>query len=64
MSEREDRRHVCNRIIGVERRGAPIQTLEGHPLPDPTRLLDEDFEEASNAEEAGDSEESKHPKAS
>jgi len=45
MAEREDRRHVCNRIIGVERRGAPIQSLEGHALPDPTQLIDEDFEE-------------------
>jgi hypothetical protein len=47
MAERVERRHHCVRIIGVERRGAPIQTLEGHPLPDPTQLLDEDFIEAS-----------------
>lgn len=45
MNPRMERRHYCVRIIGVERRGAPIQTLEGNPLPDPTRLIDEDFAE-------------------
>lgn len=38
----ERRKQVC-RIIGVERRGAPVPTLEGRPLPDPTVLLDETF---------------------
>ena len=38
-----ERRVACNRIIGVERRGAPFSTLMGRPLPDPTRLIDEDF---------------------
>lgn len=43
MTEQNDRRHAWKRIIGVERRGAPIPTLEGNPLPDPTLLEDEDF---------------------
>jgi hypothetical protein len=30
----------------VERRAAPIQGLEGRPLPDPTLLEDEEFLEA------------------
>ena len=38
-----DRRQDCQRIIGIERRGAPIPRLNGHQLPDPTRLIDEDF---------------------
>jgi hypothetical protein len=46
MTVRLERRHHCDRIIGVERRGAPIQSLEGNPLPDPTRLVDEDFAES------------------
>ena len=46
MAMQVERRHHCVRIIGVERRGAPINTLEGHPLPDPTLLLDEECQEA------------------
>jgi len=46
MWDRVERRHHCEHIIGVERRGAPIHTLEGHPLPDPTLLLDEEFRKA------------------
>ena len=38
-----ERRQNWHRIVGVERRGAPLKSLMGHPLPDPTRLLDEDF---------------------
>ena len=38
-----ERRQTWSRIIGVERRSAPIQELDGHPLPDPTLLEDEDF---------------------
>ena len=38
-----ERRESWNRIIGVERRGAPFKTLMGRPLPDPTRLVDEEF---------------------
>ena len=38
-----ERRQAWSRIIGVERRAAPIQELHGQPLPDPTRLEDEDF---------------------
>ena len=45
-----ERRVTCNRIIGVERRGAPFNTLMGHPLPDPTRLIDEDFFEGQEPE--------------
>jgi hypothetical protein len=41
-----ERRQVWNRIIGVERRSAPIHELDGHPLPDPTQLEDEEFLEA------------------
>lgn len=41
-----ERRQTWNRIIGVERRAAPIHDLGGHPLPDPTRLEDEEFMEA------------------
>jgi hypothetical protein len=41
-----ERRQVWSRIIGVERRAAPIQDLEGRPLPDPTLLEDEEFLEA------------------
>ncbi len=39
-----ERRHQWSRIVGVERRGAPLRTLMGRPLPDPTRLADEDFQ--------------------
>ena len=42
MADWVERRHHCIRIIGVERRGAPLHTLEGHPLPDPTLLIDEE----------------------
>ncbi len=44
MVERYERRHEWRRIVGIERRGAPVPTLEGHALPDPTLLLDEEFE--------------------
>ncbi|MBP1773012.1 MAG: hypothetical protein H6P99_2175 [Holophagaceae bacterium] len=46
MTSPLERRQVWNRIIGVERRSAPIHELDGHPLPDPTRLEDEEFLEA------------------
>lgn len=38
-----ERRQRWNRIIGLERRGAPVDSLQGQPLPDPTRLVDEEF---------------------
>ena len=38
-----ERRQNWNRIIGVERRGAPVDSVFGRPLPDPTKLVDEDF---------------------
>jgi hypothetical protein len=41
-----ERRQVWSRIIGVERRAAPVHDLDGRPLPDPTLLLDEEFVEA------------------
>lgn len=41
-----ERRQAWSRIIGVERRAAPIQDLEGRRLPDPTLLEDEEFVEA------------------
>ena len=41
-----ERRQAWNRIIGVERRAALIGDLQGRPLPDPTRLEDEEFFEA------------------
>ena len=46
MADMVERRKVWSRIIGVERRAAPLPVLEGRPLPDPTRLEDEDFLEA------------------
>ena len=48
-----ERRKSWNRLIGLERRGAPFRTLLGRPLPDPTLLIDEDFltEEARREEE-------------
>ena len=50
-----ERRQTWHRIIGVERRAAPIHDLDGHPLPDPTRLEDEEFLEArANQEKARD----------
>lgn len=48
-----ERRQVWSRIIGVERRAAPIGDLEGRPLPDPTRLEDEEFAEAQAQLDAG-----------
>jgi hypothetical protein len=41
-----ERRQVWHRIIGVERRSALMHDLAGRPLPDPTRLEDEEFLEA------------------
>lgn len=41
-----ERRQSWSRIVGVERRSAPLGVLEGRPLPDPTRLEDEEFLEA------------------
>jgi hypothetical protein len=41
-----ERRKTWSRIVGVERRAAPLHELSGHPLPDPTRLEDEEFDEA------------------
>lgn len=46
-----ERRLTWNRIVGVERRAAPMHDLGGHPLPDPTRLEDEDFLEAQRERE-------------
>lgn len=46
MVEPVERRQMWSRIIGVERRKAPVAELDGHPLPDPTRLEDEEFIEA------------------
>lgn len=46
MSRPVERRQVWSRLVGVERRAAPLHELNGHPLPDPTRLEDEDFLEA------------------
>lgn len=51
MMDEVERRQEWNRIIGIDRRGAPIPTLEGRPLPDPTLLLDEDFQDAAWEEE-------------
>lgn len=46
MAETLERRHHWSRIVGVERRKAPFHDLNGRPLPDPTRLEDEDFQRA------------------
>ena len=46
MVEPLERRRIWSRIIGVERRAAPLPELDGRPLPDPTRLEDEEFLEA------------------
>ena len=46
MTSPVERRQAWSRIVGVERRSAPFQSLEGRPLPDPTRLEDEEFAEA------------------
>lgn len=43
MNGPNERRHTWKRIVGIERRGAPVPMLEGHPLPDPTLLEDEEF---------------------
>ncbi len=43
---RLERRQMWSRLVGVERRSAPIHELNGHPLPDPSRLEDEEFVEA------------------
>jgi len=44
-----ERRQNWSRIIGVERRGAPVDSVFGRPLPDPSRLVDEDFHGAQPA---------------
>ena len=46
MTSPMERRQVWSRIIGMERRGAPLPELEGRPLPDPTLLEDEEFPES------------------
>lgn len=51
MAETLERRHHWSRIVGVERRRAPFHYLNGRPLPDPTRLEDEDFERAERERE-------------
>ena len=51
MAETLERRHHWSRIVGVERRQAPFHYLNGRPLPDPTRLEDEDFERAERERE-------------
>ena len=51
MAETLERRHHWSRIVGVERRQAPFHYLNGRPLPDPTRLEDEDFERAEREQE-------------
>ena len=43
MHDLIERRQDWRRIVGLERRGAPLATLAGRPLPDPTQLRDEDF---------------------
>lgn len=44
MGESVERRQRWSRIVGVERRAAPLKDLQGHPLPDPSLLEDEEFE--------------------
>lgn len=46
-----ERRQVWSRIVGVERRAAPFNELQGHPLPDPTLLEDEEFLKARQERE-------------
>lgn len=53
MADKVERRQDWRRIIGINRRGAPIDHLEGRPLPDPTLLQDEDFEEMQQAPTIG-----------
>jgi hypothetical protein len=48
MGKPFDRRQDWHRIVGLERRGAPLATLMGRPLPDPTLLIDEDFLECQD----------------
>ena len=48
MADTLERRHTWTRIVGVERRQAPFHYLNGRPLPNPTRLEDEDFQEAEH----------------
>lgn len=43
MADSLERRQTWHRIVGVERRGAPFSTILGRPLPNPTRLEDEEF---------------------
>jgi len=43
MADGLERRQTWHRIVGVERRGAPFCTILGRPLPNPTRLEDEEF---------------------
>jgi hypothetical protein len=51
MSSTLERRQKWTRVIGVERRRAPFSYLNGRPLPDPTRLEDEDFERSARERE-------------
>lgn len=60
MVERYERRSEWRRIVGIERRGAPVPTLEGHALPDPTLLLDEEFQLEEPPLNLGLREESEH----
>ena len=48
----ERRKKAWSRIVGVERRAAPLHDLGGHPLPDPTKLEDEEFAAAQAEFEA------------
>jgi len=43
MEPHGDRRKAVKKIIGIERRGALIDNINGRPLPDPTVLQDEEF---------------------
>ncbi|MDP1830718.1 MAG: hypothetical protein Q8K67_01575 [Geothrix sp.] len=56
-----ERRQVWSRIIGVERRAAPLHDLGGRPLPDPTRLEDEEFLEARVRLDRANREAAAHP---
>lgn len=53
MAFQNERRQNWSRIIGLERRGAPLDNLLGHPLPDPTKLIDEDFIEVQPSPRKG-----------
>jgi len=61
MVEPLERRQMWSRIIGVERRAALMHDLDGHPLPDPTRLEDEEFAEAQAKLDAGRKKAPGHP---